>query len=177
MVFSVPPSRFDASNSRCLVRVFRDGPLRHLAYDIELRFTRYAIDIAGSSITARLDPRSLRVSRCLRDDSDATHQIGDSDKRHIEELADEVLEGDRFNDIALTGELRAKDDGGFVVEGDLTLHGETRRLRAESVAVHTGQRLEFQLHQPDFGVIPFQTLQGALSIKPEVSVRVDLYQR
>src|SRR5690606_5572134 len=86
-----PPLRFDPNNSRCLVRTYRDGSLGHLAYDIEFLVTRYCIEVCARDVRASFDPGSLRVARCMRGARDHSHELGESDKRHIEGLTIEVL--------------------------------------------------------------------------------------
>ena len=68
--------------------------------------------------------------------------------------------------------VQKQADGGYAIEGDLTLHGTTRAISARTAPSGGKQQLDFTLHQPDFGITPFKAMMGTLKIRPDVKIRV-----
>jgi polyisoprenoid-binding protein YceI len=69
--------------------------------------------------------------------------------------------------------VTARADGGYDLEGELTLHGVTRALGACRTRVVAGrQQLELRLHQPDFGITPYRAMLGTLKIQADVTIRI-----
>ena len=158
-----------------MVLTFRDGVLAAAAHDLVLRVTDFEVhvDPGGPSVRARFGAASLRVVASLRDG----HRVagpGASERQEIERTAAEtVLRAGRHPEIRFQSTAIApRADGGTDVRGDLSLAGRTRPVTAE---VHRrGDRLvgEVRLHQPDFGIVPYSAMFGAIKVKPDVFVRV-----
>ena len=68
--------------------------------------------------------------------------------------------------------MTARPDGGYDLGGELTLHGVTRPLSAQTRVVAGRQQLEVTLHQPDFGITPYRAMLGTLKIQANVTVRI-----
>ena len=102
--------------------------------------------------------------------------LTDADKEKIAaQVRKEVLETDRHPKIQFTStKVERRADGGYSVTGDLTLHGTTHPLSAETRVVDGKQVAEVELNQPDYGVVPFKAMMGTLKVKPVVRVRVSI---
>jgi hypothetical protein len=166
--------RFDASSAECLVLTFKEGLLSAVAHDLQIRVTRFSIEVDDTSraLTARFEASSLKVLGAVHDGVLREGTLSDADKRKIEQnIADDVLAIRSHPEIRFTSSEVVPEGDGFRVRGELALHGRTRAI-AFSVQ-KKGDRLvaEVPLHQPDFGIKPFSAMLGTLKIKPDVVVR------
>lgn len=160
--------------SECRVFTYREGLLSSLGHDLELVVTRFEarVDEGARAVDARFDAASLRVVRALRDGVETT--LSERDRQTIEDnLRRHVLESARHPEIGYRSARVVDVDGGFDLDGRLTLHG-TERPVAVSLR-RAGDRYvgEVPLHQPDFGIRPYSALLGAIKVKPGVVVRLD----
>jgi hypothetical protein len=164
---------YDASTAECFVLTFKEGLLSPVAHDLRLRVTRFEIEI-GASLTATFDAASLVVDAPMKDGRDNHGALTPADKTKIEgQIRDDVLHAARHPHIIFRGPaptLRA--DGGYDLHGELTLHGVTKSIAAETQLVDGRQQVELTLHQPDYGITPFRAMLGTLKIRPNVTVRV-----
>ena len=74
----------------------------------------------------------------------------------------------------ISTKVARRPDGGYSITGDLTLHGTTRPISAETRVEAGRQVAEVEINQPDFGVVPFKAMMGTLKVKPAVRVRVSV---
>jgi hypothetical protein len=169
---------FDQNSAECLLFTNKDGLLSAIAHDLIIRVTRFEgeIDDQSLAIQVRLDASSLRVVSALQGGSPAD-LLSDSDKRKIEQnIVDEVLEAASFPEIRFASSSVSKDDGGFHIEGSLTLHGQTRSLSVKSRLEGERQVARVPIHQPDYGIKPYSAMLGTLKVKPEVTIQISLPQ-
>lgn len=172
-----PMPRFDASSGSCRVFTFKQGLLSAVAHDLEIEVTDWSLEIAddGDSLTARFDPRSLRVLHAVVDGRPSASALSDKDKRKIESnIVADVLEVKRHpGPIELRStEIDDRDDGSATVRGTLRLHGREREVTIE-VRVDSDERVaRARLHQPDFGIQPYSAMLGTLKIKPDIEVEL-----
>jgi polyisoprenoid-binding protein YceI len=168
--------RYTQNEAEALVFTFKDGLLSAVAHDLKVRITRFSLDFdpAAGKITAEFDPSSLRVINAVHDGSEDPKALSDADKDKIAtQIQNEVLETGAHPKVTFTStKVARRPDGGYSITGDLTLHGTTRPISAESRVEGGKQVAEVQLNQPDFGVVPFKAMMGTLKVKPEVRVRV-----
>lgn len=166
---------FDADSADCRVFTFRDGLLSMIAHDLELRVTRFTLDVdeARRSVEARFDAASLRVVQALRDGTPLPDALGPSERGQIEQsIVRDVLDAARFPEIHFTSTAVAEAAGGVRVTGTLALHGQEHPVVAAVRVDGDRYVAEARLHQPDFGIRPYTALLGALEVKPDVTVRV-----
>ena len=167
-------AKFDAHNAECQVFTFKEGALSALAHDLEIGVGRFTIDVTPElAIDATFDAGSLTVLHAIKDGR--PHDVGDGDRRKIEKnLREDVLDTRRYPEIRFRAAKATPAGDGFVLAGELTLHGKTRPLEIKTRAVAGKQVAEITLHQPDFGIKPFSAMLGTLKIKPDIKVRVSL---
>lgn len=167
---------YDQSNAECFVFTFKDGLLSPLAHDLRIKVTRFSlqVDDAAGSLSATFDTSSLRVDTPMKDGKENPSALNDSDKEKIAgQIRDDVLHSSKHPEARFQSRsVQKQADGGYAIEGDLTLHGTTKAISARTSPSGGKQQLELTLHQPDFGITPFKAMMGTLKIQPDVKIRV-----
>lgn len=171
-------AKHDASTAECLVFTFKEGLLSKIAHDLKIQVTRFtvSIDDASQAITAELDARSLRVLSAVKEGRDDTHALSDSDKNKIaSQIVEDVLHAGahpvvRFASTSVT----PRQDGGYDITGNLTLHGVTKPVSTRTRLENGRQVAELVIHQPDYGIKPFKAMMGTLKVQADVRVRCSI---
>lgn len=167
---------YDAHNADCFVFTFKEGLLSPVAHDLRLRVTTFAIEVdeANSAVVATFDTSSLRVDTPMKDGAENPTALSAADKEKIAgQVREDVLHSGKHPEAKFrSSAVSARVDGGFDVQGELTLHGVTRPIEAQTRVVAGRQQLELTLHQPDFGITPYRAMLGTLKIRADVIVRV-----
>ena len=170
--------RHDSNDAQCFIFTFKEGLLSPVAHDLRLRVARFSIDVddATSSVVASFDANSLTVDTPMKDGAENPSALSAADKQKIAgQIRDDVLHSTRYPEVEFRSTIvRARGDGGYDLEGQLSLHGVTRPLAAQTHVVGGRQRLELTLHQPDFGITPYRAMLGTLKIRADVIVRIDV---
>jgi polyisoprenoid-binding protein YceI len=141
----------------------------------EIRFVPQTLDSA--EVRVRISTASLSVQ----------NDVSDKDRREMERtMREDVLEVAIHPDIvfeASKGTIEKVSEGRLRVEmeGDLTLHGVTRRQRVPAQVLMSGDTLraqgEVEIRQTDFGIKLVSVAGGALKTKDEVKCSFDLLAR
>lgn len=167
---------YTEETAECFVFTFKEGLLSPMAHDLRLAVTRFSIDVddASGAVSASFDTSSLRVDTPMKDGRENPTALGDDDKATIlRNVREDVLKCRKFPEVRFVSRrVERRADGGYDLEGDLTLHGTTRPLTVRTEPNAGRQRLELTLHQPDFGIKPYTAMLGTLKIKPDVTVRI-----
>lgn len=113
--------------------------------------------------------------------------VSEKDRRDIERTTkDEVLEVSRFPEIVFQSQNISGVQLGdalyaMKIEGDLTLHGVTRRHTVSAQLVPSDGTLraygEFSLRQSDFKIKAVSVAGGALKVKDQLKLSFDLVAR
>lgn len=159
------------------MRVFKEGLLAAVGHDLSLRASKLTIEVdpATGRGTARFDARAIRVEHALSGGRPAPSALSRDDVQTIERnIANEVLEASRWPEIVFHLDSSVREEGGARISGRLALHGRERPLELALRKAGDRLRAEVRLEQPDYGIKPFRALLGALKIKPEVLVELDL---
>jgi hypothetical protein len=87
----------------------------------------------------------------------------------------EVLQTETYPEIVLTSSSVKKQEADYLVAGQLVVHGQTREI-AFSVSNENKSLyvVDVSLRLPDFGITPFSALFGAIRIKPDVLVHIEI---
>jgi len=167
---------FDQSACRCLVFTYKEGLLSKMAHDLKIEVGRFWLKVeTGSGVEASFDTRSLRVLSAQRDGRDAPRLLSDRDKQKIEgQIVRDVLKSARYPEARFRSSELEELDGGFRVRGRLSLHGRERQLSAQVTAEGSLWTTELTLHQPDFGIRPFKAAFGALKVRADIKVRLEV---
>jgi polyisoprenoid-binding protein YceI len=168
--------KYDESQAECLVFTFKEGLLSKIAHDLKVRATRFSIDVAANAVRAEFDSSSLRVVSAMKDGQENPDALSDSDKAKIaDQISKEVLESDRYATAVFSSRtVTRRPDGGYSIAGELTLHGVTKPVQAETHAEGSRQVVSIELHQPDYGITPFKAMMGTLKVKADVIVRLSV---
>lgn len=165
-----------ADRLRCFVFSYKEGLLSKLAHDLKFRVERSTLttDDAGVPREASFDLASLELV-CQMVDGKEHGPMSSSDREKILGHAlGEVLEAKRHPRATFTIDTVVPEGDGHRVTGTLTLHGRSRPLSFASHAEGNAEVAEIRLHQPDFGIEPFSAMLGALKVRPDVLVRIEL---
>jgi polyisoprenoid-binding protein YceI len=168
--------KYDSSQADCFIFTFKEGLLSPMAHDLRIKVTSFSIEVddAKTSVVASFDTTSLRVDTPMKDGAENPSALSAADKEKIAgQIRDDVLHSSKhptatFRSSAVT----PRGDGGYDLAGDLTLHGVTKRIQAQTQLVGGRQQLDLTLNQPEFGITPYKAMLGTLKIQPDVKIRV-----
>jgi polyisoprenoid-binding protein YceI len=154
-----------------VVKTYREGVAAKVGHDLVIEVSRWegTVDIAGSAIELSADSSSLEVREGLR----GVKPLTDKDRVEIRKNIDDKLRRlpIRFRSSA----ARIDDDGRLVVEGELTMADVTRPVTAR-LGVEADGRVggTIALAQSDWGIKPYRGLMGALKVRDEVEIVIDV---
>jgi polyisoprenoid-binding protein YceI len=170
-----------AGESSLTVFVAKDGALARMAHDhnIGVKTISGKVTIQNSNPTASslefdADARSLVI----------LDQISAKDKTEItNNMNNSVLESAKFPKIAFRSTSISNfnqngNNASFTVNGDLTLHGATKRIAIAVNVAQSGASLratgQYTLRQTDFGIKPYSAFLGAIKVKNEVVIKFNM---
>jgi polyisoprenoid-binding protein YceI len=167
---------FGPQNAACVVLVFREGLLAPVGHDLLLRATSFAIHVADDErqVSAEVDATSLRVLTAMRDGRPLPAALRAGDARDIEATILEVLGARKHPTIRFASSSVTPREGGFDVDGRLTLAGATRPVVLPVRRAGDKLATEVRIHQPEFGIRPYTALLGAVRVRPDVVVKASL---
>jgi polyisoprenoid-binding protein YceI len=131
---------------------------------------------AGGSLEMEIDATSLAV---------LDKKPSEEDKKKIyDSMHKEVLESAkhqkiRFKSASVSDVKQTGNDAySFVLNGDLTLRGVTKRIAVPVAATITPQQLratgKYTLKQTDYGITPYSAAGGTIKVKNEVVVNFNI---
>lgn len=90
------------------------------------------------------------------------------------DMAKKVLHPDKYPTVSFSSKAIKEKEGGYHVNGELSLHGVTKPL--DFVIDTSGGDLKgrFTIIQTDYGIKPFKAMMGTLKIKDEMDIGFDL---
>jgi len=174
---SAKPRRveIDASTAECLVFTQKEGLLSKIAHDLKIRVTKFTLAWDGDTLSARFDPRSLRVVDAMVKGRESPGALGAGDKKKIEKsIVSDVLHPRKHRSIEFRSSEVAPEGDGYRVKGELDLHGVTRSISAKVKLSGGHWSAQVTIDQPAYGIEPFSAMLGTLKVKPKVRVRISL---
>ena len=171
------------SESSFWVSVGKAGLFSALAHDHEIGVKRFSgrvvvpeVGASGGSLEMEVDATSLEV---------LDKNPSEEDKKKIfNSMHNEVLESAKHPKIAFksvsVNDVKQTGDGAysFVVNGDLTLRGVTKRIAVPVAATITPQQLratgKYTLKQSDYGIKPYSAAGGTVKVKDEIVVNFNI---
>lgn len=170
-----------AAESSFTVFVAKDGVLARLAHDHNIGVKGFSgkITIPNNSASAGMleldaDARSLVI----------LDQISAKDKTEItNNMNTYVLESAKFPKVSfrstsISNFSQNGNNASLTVNGDLTVHGATKRIAILVSVAQTGSSLratgQYTLRQTDFGIKPYSAALGAIKVKNEVVIRFNM---
>jgi polyisoprenoid-binding protein YceI len=171
------------SESSFWVFVGKTGLFSALAHDHEIGVKSFSGRVvipkagaSGGSLEMEVDAPSLVV---------LDKKPSEEDKKKIfNSMHNDVLESAKhqkitFKSVSVSDVNKTSNDNySFVVNGDLTLHGVTKRIAVPVAATVTPQQLratgKYTLKQTDFGIKPYSAAGGTIKVKDEVVVNFNI---
>jgi polyisoprenoid-binding protein YceI len=165
------------SESNLTVFVGKAGALSFLAHDHNIAVRSYsgrvvvpAVGLMQGSLELDIDAKSLAV----------LDKISEKDRQEItNSMNNVVLESGKFPKITFRSVGISNVNGAsLTVNGDLTLHGVTRRIAIPVTISATPQLLratgKYVLKQTDFGITPYSAAAGSIKVKNEVVINFNI---
>lgn len=168
---------YDASTAECLIYSFKEGLLSRLAHDLKLRVQslQVTVDPATPAVRAVMDTRSIKVVCFRHDGQDDPRPISAADRSQIEKnLHEDVLASDRFPEAVFVSTAVTANGDGFTVRGALTLHGCTAELTAPVRRIGDRYLATVTLRQREFAIKPYTAALGALKVRDEVTITLEV---
>ncbi len=184
--------KVNGADSLVEIRVYREGRLAHLGHNhiISSRDLRGIIILARDVGNSTLDLQ-LPVATLVVDDPTLRQASGKDFATELSEadiegtrtnmLGAKVLDAERFPQV----QVRAKVAGGKLpvleLDASVRLLGISRPLKIPVKVELDGDQLTangiFDIHQTEFGLKPFSTLVGALTVKDKLTIRFRIVAR
>ena len=167
--------RLGPDNGRIVLKTGRAGLAARAGHDLTIEVTRWSAQVevpdagvAAATISAELDLGSLQV----REGSGGAKPLSDRDRGDIRKTMNGIL-GTGSATYQSTRVVPAGAGGG--IEGSLTLAGRTEPVRLQvSEAAPGHYRGTATVVQSAFGIKPYVGFFGALKLKDEVTIEVDV---
>ena len=170
-----------AGESSLTVFVAKDGALARMAHDHNMGVKGFSgkITIPNNSASAGtleldVDARSLVI----------LDQISAKDKAEItNNMNSSVLESAKypkitFRSTSISNFNQNGNNANLTVNGDLTLHGVTKRIAIPVSVALAGANLratgQYTLRQTDFGIKPYSVFLGSIKVKNEVVIKFNI---
>ena len=172
-----------AAESNLWVYVAKGGLLSALAHNHNIGVRSFTGTVtvpesgaAGGALNLDIEAASLNV---------ADKEVSDKDRTEItNSMHNEVLQSAKYPKVTFksvsVSDLKANggDSYSFTVNGDLTLHGTTKRIAVPVTATITAQQLKatgkYTLKQSLFGITPYSKAGGAVKVKDDVIVNFSI---
>jgi polyisoprenoid-binding protein YceI len=172
----------DSSQSKFVARAFAGGLLWFKGKDhfVAVREFTGEAQITSGSIT----PASLEI-RAKTESMVETRDVFTEQEKQIinKELREIVLEPEKYPEIVfkstnVTGKSTGPDKYELKIDGDLTLHGVTRRITIPTEVTLSGNdmraRGEFSIDRDDFGVKATSAFHGMVRVRNKIEFTFDI---
>jgi polyisoprenoid-binding protein YceI len=165
--------RVGPEDGSLVVKTYREGLAAKAGHDLVIEVTRWqaTIDASAGTLELTADPRSLEVREGLRGVKPLTERDRDEIRRNID---DKVL-GGRPIEFRSSAIRMPDGPGRLTVEGELTMAGSTRPVTAQLDVGGDGRATgTIVLTQSAWGIKPYRGLMGALKVRDDVEIAVDV---
>jgi polyisoprenoid-binding protein YceI len=172
-----------AGESSFWVFVGKAGFLSALAHDHEIGVKSFSGRVVvpeagagGGSIEWDIDSKSLVVLDKKVSEEDRTKIFN---SMHHEVLESAKYQKMTFRSVSVSDVKQTGDNAySFTLNGDLTLHGVTKRITVPVAATITPQQLravgKYTLKQTDYGIKPYSAAGGSIKVKNEIVVNFNM---
>ena len=181
MSLKTGPYCLDTNSGNLNVYTFKEGLLSKLAHDLLIDVTGFKVNLevpdaglASGSLELEIQANSLKVV-CALKDGERTDALKEKDIADIErDMGVKVLHPDKYPTATFCSKTIQEKDGGYKINGDLSLHGVTKSIDFDIDA--NGEHIKgmITLLQKDYGIKPFKAMMGTLKIKNEINIDFDL---
>jgi polyisoprenoid-binding protein YceI len=166
----MPAVKLGPGDGTVEVHTYREGAAKKVGHDlvIDVRAWSATVDTeAGGGLSAvsfEVDSTSLHV----REGNNGLKPLSDKDRIEIRKTIDaKILHGSPIT-------FRSSGVDGSTISGELTIDGTTRPA-SFTLAVADGRAAgTLIVTQTEFGITPYKALMGALKVRDEVEVVLDI---
>lgn len=164
------------------IHTYRAGMGAKVGHDLVLQATRWSgsVDLdpdnpSASAVDVTIDARSFQVVS----GTGGVKPLSDKDRADICKNIDEkILHTAKFPEITFRSTEVVGAPPQLTVHGELAIHGQTRPVTLD-VAVEDGgggarARATTTIVQSDFGIKPFTAMLGALKVRDDVGLDIDV---
>lgn len=160
----------DTAHSVITVRVFKAGLFSAFGHNHEIAapIAKGSVDIQEQRVSLHVDATKLRV---------LDREVAASTRAEIQQTmaGPEVLDSRRFREISFTStSVGAAGEQRWIVDGNLTLHGQTKPVRVEVSSRNGHYRGSATIKQSDFGIKLVSVAGGTVKVKDEVKIEFDI---
>ena len=171
------------AESSLWVYVAKAGLFSALAHNHEIGVKAFSGSVtvpeggaSGGALTLDIETKSLTV---LDQKVSADDRAKIFNSMHNEVLASAQHPRITFKSVSVSDVKPAGENAySFTVNGDLSLHGVTKRIAVPLTATMTPQQLKatgkYTLKQTEFGIKPYSAAGGAVKVKDEVVVNFNI---
>jgi polyisoprenoid-binding protein YceI len=165
------PREIDTQKSVMTVHVFKTGLFSAFGHEHEISapIQKGEFNEGDRSVELTVDARAMRVM-----DQD----VSTEDRAEIQAtmLGPKVLASEEFPEIRFRSTaVERTGDNKWTVQGNLTLHGQTRPVRLEVEARSGHYQGAVELKQRDFGIEPVKVGGGTVKVKNELQVEFRIF--
>lgn len=172
----------DSSQSKFVARAFAGGLLWFKGKDhlVAVREFTGEAQITPGAIT----PASLEITAKTASMVETRDVFTEQEKQIInKELREIVLEPDKYPDIVfkstnVTGKSVGGDRYELKIDGNLTLHGVTRRITIPTAVTLSGNEMrargQFSIDRDDFGVKATSAFHGMVRVRNKIEFTFDI---
>jgi polyisoprenoid-binding protein YceI len=173
---NVKPGTYNLGPSDGSVRVKtgRQGMASKVGHDLTLEAGNWNAtlvvdgDPSRSEVRATIEPRSLEVTAA----TGGAKPVSDKDKKDIKKNISGLLGNDS---ITFTSTPVNVNDTKVKAQGSLSIAGQSRPVTLDLTATPNGRLSgSMTIVQSQFGIKPFSAMMGALKVKDEVEVNLDV---
>ena len=172
----------DGNSGKMSVYTYKEGLLSKLAHDLLIDVKNFKVNLnvpeagfTSGSLEVELRADSLKVDCAMKDGERQPDTLKEKDIADIEkDTAKKVLHPDKYPTVNFCSKEIKEKDGGYHVNGELSLHGVTKTIDFDIDTNGDNLKGRFSLLQKDYGIKPFRALMGTLKIKNEITFAFDL---
>ncbi len=165
------PFNADAVQLSILTR--RDGLLARAGHDLRLQASGLRLWLDEDGVHLRLDPARIEPVCARVGDRDMPLLLSHADLRRIgQNMRGEVLRVQRFPEVAFDAPLPSPGLG--AVDGQLTLCGVRRPQRIYLARRGHALSATAVVTQSAYGIEPYSTMLGAIRVRDEVEIQVEV---
>ncbi len=164
------------------VYTFKEGLLSKLAHDLLIDVKDFKVNLnvpeagfTSGNLDVELQANSLKVICAMKKGERRPDTLKEKDIADIEkDMAGKVLHPDKYPTVNFCSKQIQEKEGGYRVNGELTLHGTMKPIDFDIDANGENIKGKFSILQKDYGVKPFKAMLGTLKIKNEIEFAFDL---
>ncbi len=171
--------RLGPDNGRIILKTSRAGLAARAGHDLTIEITRWSAQVEvpdedAGGVTAATVSAQLDLGSCtIREGTGGAKPLTDRDRGEIKKTIAGIL-GDGEATFASSRIVRFGASGG-AIEGTLSINGKTQPARLQVTEPAPGRyRGTATVQQTAFGIKPYVGFFGALKLKDEVTVEVEV---